>query len=90
LSVDLEKLSVYWRSKKVDLSLSQVHMIHALVEKQGRVVSFAGLMRAADICVEPNTVTAHVRSIRNSFKSLDPEFAHIESVRGMGYRWLEG
>lgn len=57
-------------------------MTHTLIEKQGRMVGFSRLMRAANICVEPNTVTAHVRSIRNSFKSHDPEFAHIENVRG--------
>ena len=88
LSIDLGRLHVSWREHKVDLSLNQIHMIHALIEHQGQAVSFSRLMRAASICVEPNTVTAHVRAIRNAFREIDPHFALVESVRGVGYRWL--
>jgi len=88
LSIDLDRLHVSWRDRKVDLSLGQIRMVAALVERQGKVVSFSALMRAAEICVEPNTITAHIRAIRSAFGEIDPRFALIESVRGVGYRWL--
>lgn len=88
LSVDLATLSVHWCESKVSLSLNQIHMIHALIERPGHVISFSRLMRAAGIHVEPNTITAHVRAIRSAFITLDPDFCRIESVRGAGYRWL--
>ena len=88
LTIDLDKLSVHWRDNKVNLTLNQIRMTDAMVNRQGRVNSFSKLMTAANICVEPNTVTAHIRTIRSAFKAIDPTFDKIESVRGMGYRWL--
>lgn len=88
LIIDLDKLCVHWHDSKVNLTLNQIRMTDALVSRQGQVNSFSKLMTVANICVEPNTVTAHIRSIRSAFKAIDPNFDKIESVRGMGYRWL--
>lgn len=88
LTIDMDKLSVYWHNTKIELSLSQIRMTEALIEREGQVNSFSRLMAAANICVEPNTVTAHIRAIRNAFNVVDQDFDRIESVRGVGYRWL--
>jgi two-component system OmpR family response regulator len=31
-----------------------------------------------------------VKRIRKKFLAVDPQFAAIETVYGMGYRWMEG
>ena len=46
------------------------------------------LMRAASIVVEPNTVAAHVKAIRDAFLAIDAGFDCIRTERGKGYRWL--
>jgi two-component system OmpR family response regulator len=39
--------------------------------------------------VDDATVTSHVKRIRRKFLAVDPGFDRIESVYGMGYRWVE-
>lgn len=88
LTIDLDTLSIRWHESKVNLSVNQIRMTEAMLQHQGQVSSFSRLMIAANICVEPNTVTAHIRAIRKAFRAIDPTFDKIESVRGVGYRWL--
>ena len=79
----------YWRQQKVDLTLTQFHIIKALASQPGQVKSLGQLMRSADMYVEPNTITAHIKTIRHQFKVIDSEFDCIKTERGRGYRWLE-
>jgi two-component system OmpR family response regulator len=46
-------------------------------------------MEDARIVVDDATITSHIKRIRNKFLSHDTEFNCIETVYGMGYRWLE-
>ena len=39
--------------------------------------------------VDDGTITSHVKRIRKKFLAIDPAFAAIETVYGMGYRWQE-
>ena len=39
-----------------------------------------------DYCGESRTVDMHIRTLR---QKLGPYGAHIETVRGVGYRWEE-
>ena len=89
LTIDREKLTVYWQQQEVDLNLTQFWIIHELVSNLGRIKSYAKLMEAADIHVEPNTIAAHIKAIRDGFKAIDPDFDCIKTVRGSGYRWVE-
>lgn len=45
-------------------------------------------MKAANLMVEQNTITAHVKSIRDTFTRADPGFRSIKTERGRGYRWV--
>ena len=45
-------------------------------------------MRDANVVVDDTTVTSHVKRIRKKFKVVDDAFDHIETVYGMGYRWV--
>jgi DNA-binding response OmpR family regulator len=43
---------------------------------------------AAQAVLDDNTITSHVKRIRRKFQSIDADFAAIETVYGMGYRWI--
>jgi two-component system OmpR family response regulator len=45
-------------------------------------------MDAAQAVLDDNTITSHIKRIRRKFLAVDPEFAAVETVYGMGYRWL--
>lgn len=89
LTLDPDRLSLSWRRQPVELTLTQWWMVHELVREPGQAKSHAKLMRAANIVVEPNTITAHVRAIRSRFRSVDPGFDCIRTEYGHGYRWVE-
>lgn len=88
LSINEELSSVSWSGKRIPLPLTQFWMLRELASQPGKVLSHADLMRAAKIVVEPNTVTAHVKAIRDAIRQVDPEFDGIRTERGRGYRWV--
>jgi two-component system OmpR family response regulator len=64
-------------------------MLAELVSNPGEVKSSEKLMHAAKICVEPNTITAHIKTIRSRFRGIDEEFDCIKTERSAGYRWFD-
>jgi two-component system OmpR family response regulator len=46
-------------------------------------------MRDAEMVVDDGTITSHVKRIRKKFLAVDAQFAAIETVYGMGYRWMD-
>lgn len=89
LGIDNDQSVLFWRGQKVDLTLTQFWLTKELAANPGQVKNYAALMKAASIYVEPNTITAHIKTIRDRFKAIDPEFDCIKTERGSGYRWLE-
>jgi two-component system OmpR family response regulator len=78
---------VAWHDESVDLSLTEFWLVHALARYPGHVKNRQQLMEAAHVVLDDNTITSHIKRIRRKFLSLDREFAAIETVYGMGYRW---
>jgi len=87
LTLDLKRLTAFWEGKRVELTLTEFWMVHALAKFPGHVKDRDGLMRDARIVVDDSTITSHVKRIRRKFATLDPAFDRIETVYGMGYRW---
>jgi len=87
MCIDLERLEVFWQGDKVELTITEIWILNALVEHPGHVKSREQLMRAANTLVDDNTITAQIKRIRNKFLELDKLFNCIESVYGAGYRW---
>jgi len=88
LRIDSDALCMYWDDDRVELPLTQYWIVRELVES-AEVCNANRLMKAAQITVEPNTITAHIKSIRRGFVAIDPDFTCIRTERGKGYRWLE-
>ena len=89
LRINEERQALYWRQEKVELTLSQFWITKALATNPGQAKSPEQLMRAANLYVEPNTITAHIKSIRERFRAIDPDFSCIKTERGIGYRWVD-
>lgn len=89
LELDLVRLLAVWKKKPVELSLTQFLIVKALAADTGRIKNHSQLMRAANTCVEPNTISAHIKTIREQFRSLDADWDCIKTERGAGYRWVE-
>ena len=89
LALDLKRLTAHWSGKRVDLTLTEFWMVHALARHPGHVKDRDALMRDASIVVDDSTITSHVKRIRRKFLALDPAFDRIATVYGMGYRWGE-
>lgn len=47
-------------------------------------------MDAAEVVLDDQTITAHVKRIRKKFAAIDNEFNGIQTVYGLGYRWVDG
>jgi two-component system OmpR family response regulator len=41
------------------------------------------------VVFDDSTVTSQIKRIRRKFLAVDEAFAAIETVYGMGYRWLD-
>jgi len=87
LSLNLKRMEAQWSGQRVELTLTEFWIVHALAKFPGHVKDRDALMRDASITVDDSTITSHVKRIRRKFAALDPQFDSIQSVYGMGYRW---
>lgn len=87
LSLNLKRMEAQWSGQRVELTLTEFWIVHALAKFPGHVKDRDALMRDASITVDDSTITSHVKRIRRKFAVLDPEFDSIQSVYGLGYRW---
>jgi len=89
LRMDMNRFVVDWNEKRVDLTLTELWVVHTLARHPGHVKNREQLMEDARIVVDDATITSHIKRIRNKFIKQDADFDAIETVYGMGYRWLE-
>jgi two-component system OmpR family response regulator len=88
LELDIDRMTVRWKDQPVGLTLTEFWMVHALARYPGHVKSRQQLMDAAQAVLDDNTITSHIKRIRRKFIVFDADFDSIETVYGMGYRWL--
>ncbi len=87
LSLNLERMTVHWQEKLVELTVTEFWIVHALVLHPGHVKNRQQLMDAANVVLDDNTITSHIKRIRKKFQRIDSDFNAIETAYGMGYRW---
>ena len=88
LLIDTERMSVHWQDQVVSLTLTEFWLVHAMARYPGHVKNRQQLMDAAQAVLDDNTITSHIKRIRRKFHAIDADFDSIETVYGMGYRWL--
>ncbi len=89
LELDIDRMTVRWREQTVTLTLTEFWMVHAMARYPGHVKNRQQLMDAAQAVLDDNTITSHIKRIRRKFVDIDENFNAVETVYGMGYRWLE-
>jgi two-component system OmpR family response regulator len=89
LTIDLNRYAVRWKGAAIDLTLTEFWMVHTLAQHPGHVKNREQLMADAKIVVDDATITSHIKRIRSKFAAVDRAFGSIDTVYGMGYRWLE-
>ena len=88
LTIDTERMTISWQEQPVGLTLTEFWLVHALARYPGHVKNRQQLMDAAQAVLDDNTITSHIKRIRRKFLAIDDGFNGIETVYGMGYRWL--
>ncbi|TVR96802.1 MAG: DNA-binding response regulator [Rhodospirillales bacterium] len=79
-----------WKGLPVNLTVTEFLLVLALARRPGHVKSRDQLIDAAygeHIYVDDRTVDSHVKRLRKKFREVDPEFAQIETLYGVGYRF---
>ena len=87
LVIDSDRMQITWKKQTLDFTITEFWIVHALANRAGIVRNRQQLMTEANMLVDDNTITSHVKRIRKKFIKADAEFNEIVAVYGMGYRW---
>ena len=92
LELDELKQLCFWKTKVIELTVAEFHLIKSLAQYPGVVKDRNQLMDAMygdNIYVDDRTIDSHIKRLRKKFKSYDPEFDQIRTRYGSGYSWRE-
>jgi len=81
-----------WKGQPVDLTVTEFLLLKSLASRPGHVKSRDQLMDAAygeHIYVDDRTIDSHIKRLRKKFRVIDGEFAQIETLYGVGYRYRD-
>jgi two-component system OmpR family response regulator len=87
LTLDRERMTCHWQEQLVALTVTEFWIVHALARHPGHVKNRQQLMDAADVVLDDNTITSHIKRIRRKFLAADGQFDAIGTAYGIGYRW---
>jgi two-component system response regulator ChvI len=93
LTLDSARHACTWKGKAIDLTVTEFLLVKALATRPGHVKSRDQLMDIAygeSVYVDDRTIDSHIKRLRKKFKEIDDDFAHIETLYGVGYRYREG
>jgi two-component system phosphate regulon response regulator PhoB len=89
LAIDTPRHIASWREKPFDLTATEFKLLTVLAQRAGRVQSRDQLLRDVweyDSLIDTRTVDTHMRRLR---EKLGPASRHLDTVRGVGYRFVE-
>jgi len=89
LLIDTPRHLIQWRGKSVELTNTEFKLLALLAKRSGRVQSREQLLRDVweySATLDTRTVDTHMRRLR---EKLGPAAKHLDTVRGVGYRFVE-
>ena len=89
LAIDTPRHVASWREKPFDLTATEFKLLTVLAQRAGRVQSRDQLLRDVweyDSLIDTRTVDTHMRRLR---EKIGPASIHLDTVRGVGYRFIE-
>jgi two-component system phosphate regulon response regulator PhoB len=90
LSIDIPRHLVTVQGRAVELTATEFRLLSVLAQRRGRVQSREQLLRDVwnyDTVIDTRTVDTHMRRLR---EKLGPAARYLDTVRGVGYRFIEG
>jgi DNA-binding response OmpR family regulator len=89
LTIDIPAHQVLVKNKPVDLTATEFKLLTVLAQRRGRVQSRDQLLQDVweyDSLIDTRTVDTHMRRLR---EKLGSAAKYLDTVRGVGYRFLE-
>lgn len=89
LIVDVPRHQVTVKGKSVELTATEFKLLTVLAQRKGRVQSREQLLHDVweyDNLIDTRTVDTHMRRLR---EKLGPAAKYLDTVRGVGYRFVE-
>ncbi|AXA36009.1 MAG: DNA-binding response regulator [Candidatus Hydrogenedentota bacterium] len=89
LEVDEDRFRVTVEGKTIEISATEMRLLTELLRNRGKVLSRQILLQNAwgfMPNVTPRTIDTHIKRLR---QKLGAAAAYIETIRGVGYRWVE-
>jgi len=89
LVIDIPRHSVIAQGKPVDLTATEFKLLTTLAQRRGRVQSREQLLQDVweyDSLIDTRTVDTHMRRLR---EKLGKAARHLDTVRGVGYRFVD-
>lgn len=89
LFVDIPRHAVQVQNRSIDLTATEFKLLTMLAQRRGRVLSREQLLRDVwdyDTAIDSRTVDTHMRRLR---EKLGPASKYLDTVRGVGYRFVE-
>ncbi len=90
LELDPSRHSCTWKGKDVNLTVTEFLLLQALARRPGHVKNRDQLIDEAygeNIYVDDRTIDSHIKRLRRKFREVDEEFAEVETLYGVGYRY---
>lgn len=87
LTIRPERMEVFWNDEMIPLTVTEFWLVYSLAKRPGYVRTRQQLMDDANLYVDEQTITSHIKRIRRKFEVLDASFNSLETVYGAGYRW---
>jgi phosphate regulon transcriptional regulator PhoB len=89
LNIDIPRHQVSIKGKRIDLTATEFKLLTVLAQRRGRVQSREQLLQDVweyNTMVDTRTVDTHMRRLREKLGAVADS---IETVRGVGYRFVE-
>lgn len=91
LHLDVQRFTLHWKNTHVPLTVTEFRILQALIAHPGHVKTRQNLMEKAfphDGFMSDRTVDCHIKRLRKKISAVDPGFAGIETIYGLGYRFI--
>ncbi len=92
LVLDDDRHICSWKGQQVSLTVTEYLLLKALAQRPGIVKNRDQLIDMAygeNIYVDDRTIDSHIKRVRKKFRDIDPDFAQIETLYGVGYKYKE-
>ena len=92
LVMEPDRHSCTWKGRDVKLTVTEFLILAALARRPGVVKNRDQLLDAAygeAAYLDDRTIASHIKRLRRKFRDTDPEFDAIETLYGVGYKYLD-